>query len=82
MREVGQVKMQTRYLGGCQHLKESQLVSGAEFLIELVHSTSDSLFYRWVITEDQDTLMDLQYLLDMKKKNKETYLVTQINNSS
>lgn len=39
---------------------EGQLVSGAQPIVELAHSAAHSLLHRLVVTEDQDTGLDLQ----------------------
>lgn len=60
------------YLAGTQYLIKSQLVPGAQLLIELVHSTTDGLLYGRVITEDQDPWLNILCVLD-KIKNIPTY---------
>lgn len=52
------------HLAGGYYLKEGQLVSCGQLLIELGDSAVDGLLHRWVITEDQDTRRDLRYLLE------------------
>lgn len=59
------------YLTGFQYLKEGELVATAQLLIEPVHRTADSLFYRRVVTEDQDTWLHIHELLD--KTNMHTH---------
>lgn len=39
---------------------EGQLVSGAQPIVELAQSAAHSLLHRLVVTEDQDTGLDLQ----------------------
>lgn len=56
--------LQFLYLAGCQDLKEGQLVSATQHLVELVHSAVDGPLYRRVVTEDQDPGRDLLCLLE------------------
>lgn len=44
-------------------------MSGAHILIKLVHGTAGSLLHGRVVTEDQDTWLDILCLLKIRKNN-------------
>ncbi|KAF3835431.1 hypothetical protein F7725_027989 [Dissostichus mawsoni] len=47
---------------GEQYLKQGQVVSGAQPLVELVHGAADGSVHRRVVTEDQNARLHLQCL--------------------